>query len=248
MTRPPRVLVVDDERPVRTFAEGALRLGGYLTVGAASGPEALTIAKEQGPFDLLLTDVVMPGLQGDELTQRLRGSQPELKVLYLTGCTDQLFDAKPILWENEAFVEKPVTVRGLLEAVSLMLYGHRRGLGQELHTYTVHPRSSRVSTAAHEVRVGDTPGHLVNVSASGALVRLARSLAAQQIEWPMLIDLKIQPVELRARVVRSREVTVPSAGARERQGCEVGLAFTELPAPATEALRALCADAFGTQE
>ena len=66
----------------------------------------------------------MPGMTGDELAQRLRKSDPGLKVLYLTGFSDQLFDRKSALWADEAFLEKPATVRGLLEAVSLLLRGH----------------------------------------------------------------------------------------------------------------------------
>src|SRR5262245_64781399 len=128
-----------------------------------------------------------------------------------------------------------------------MMFGHVRGLGSAIQSYSVVPRRSRVATAAHEVRVGDASGYLVNVSATGALVRLARSLEAQQTDWPMLIEIMSQPVQLRARVVRSREVT-PTSAQRQDAECEVGLAFTDLPLPAMQALRSLCADAFDTQE
>jgi two-component system, cell cycle sensor histidine kinase and response regulator CckA len=119
-----RVLIVDDEEPIRGLVERVLSRAGYETAVAADGVEALRIAEEKGPFDLLLADVVMPGMQGDELGRRLRASDPELKILYLTGYTDQLFTDRTLLWENEAFLEKPITVTGLLEAVSLTLFGH----------------------------------------------------------------------------------------------------------------------------
>src|SRR5712691_5701042 len=77
MTRATRVLIVDDEESVRTFAERVLRLAGYETAVAADGPEALRIAKDQGPFDLLLTDVVMPQMSGDELARRMRLAEPD---------------------------------------------------------------------------------------------------------------------------------------------------------------------------
>ena len=122
-----RVLVVDDEDAVRTFAERVLRDAGYETVGASDGPEALTIAQQQGPFDLLLADVVMPQMLGDELARRVRQVEPDVKVLYLTGNSDQIFKERTTLWEGEAFLDKPTSVKGLLEAVSLMLFGHLEG-------------------------------------------------------------------------------------------------------------------------
>jgi two-component system cell cycle sensor histidine kinase/response regulator CckA len=66
---------------------------------------------------------MMPQMQGDELARRLRQRQPALKVLYLTGYSDQLFKDKITLWEDEAFLDKPCSVKGLLEAVSLLLFG-----------------------------------------------------------------------------------------------------------------------------
>jgi two-component system cell cycle sensor histidine kinase/response regulator CckA len=121
---PIRVLIVDDEAPIRTFVDRVLRDAGYLTAQAASGREAIEVADLFGPFDLLLTDVRMPGMTGDELARRLREHERDLKVLYLTGFSDQLFKEKAILWQDEAFLDKPSTVNGLLEAVSLILYSH----------------------------------------------------------------------------------------------------------------------------
>jgi len=119
-----RVLIVDDEEPIRMFADRVLRDAGYDTVVAADGHAALKTFEEQGSFDLLLADLMMPGIRGDELARRLRQLDPELKVLYLSAYSDWLFQERKTLWENEAFVEKPVSVKGLLEAVSLMLFGH----------------------------------------------------------------------------------------------------------------------------
>jgi len=118
------VLVVDDEPAVSSFVERALVLAGYRTAVASSGREAIQVADALASIDLLVTDERMPGMTGDELAQRLRKDDPGLKVLYLTGFSDQLFDRKSALWADEAFLEKPATVRGLLEAVSLLLRGH----------------------------------------------------------------------------------------------------------------------------
>ena len=121
----PRILIVDDEDTVRAFLERVLRKAGYAIVTAANAPEALDIAARDGPFDLLLTDVMMPEMHGGELAHRLRQQYPDLEVLYLTGFGDRLFKEKTI-WEGEAFLDKPCTVNGLLEAVALVLY--RRAL------------------------------------------------------------------------------------------------------------------------
>lgn len=118
-----RVLVVDDEESIRTFVEGVLTLEGYGVVTATDGPDALSIIGRTGLFDLYLLDVVMPLMFGDELARQIRRTDPDAKILYFTGCVDKLFEHRPVLWENEAFVEKPVTLDGLLQAVSLMLTG-----------------------------------------------------------------------------------------------------------------------------
>ena len=124
----PRVLVVDDEQSIRVFAARALSETGCDVAVAADGPDALTIVDERGPFDLYLIDLLLPRMRGDELARRLRQADPNVKILYFTGYSDRLFDAKKTLWENEAFIEKPVSVKGLIEAVSLSLFGHTRGL------------------------------------------------------------------------------------------------------------------------
>ena len=119
----PTVLVVDDEESVRRFVERVLHDAGYKTALAADGPEALEVAKALGTFDLLVTDVMMPQMSGDELARRLRLNEPKLKILYLTGYSDRLFKDKVTLWEDEAFLDKPCSVKSLMEAVSLLLVG-----------------------------------------------------------------------------------------------------------------------------
>ena len=122
-TRPLSVLVVDDEDLVRKFVERVLREAGYATATAADGPEALAVASTLETFDILVTDVMMPQMTGDELARRLRIASPSLKVLYLTGFSDRLFKEKVTLWADEAFLDKPCSVKGLLQAVSLLVFG-----------------------------------------------------------------------------------------------------------------------------
>lgn len=125
--RPYRVLVVDDEPPIRVLVNRVLRFAGYETALAANGLDALQLLETEPRFDLLLTDLVMPGLSGDDVASRACALYPELKVLYLTGYSDRLFRARAMLGTHEAFLEKPVTSGGLLEAVSLALFGSTRG-------------------------------------------------------------------------------------------------------------------------
>jgi two-component system cell cycle sensor histidine kinase/response regulator CckA len=124
MTRSMRVLIVDDEAGLRRYVDRVLRNAGYTTMAAGDGPDALKLFNERGPFDLVIIDLIMPGMRGDELARRLRAKEPDLKVLYFTGYSDQLFDEKITLGAHEAFLDKPVSGKGLLEAVSLLLVGH----------------------------------------------------------------------------------------------------------------------------
>jgi len=122
-TRSINALVVDDEASVRKFVERVLSEAGYATTSASDGPEAIEAAARLERFDILVTDVMMPQMTGDELSRRLRAAHPGLKVLYLTGFSDRLFKEKVTLWADEAFLDKPCSVKGLLQAVSLLVFG-----------------------------------------------------------------------------------------------------------------------------
>lgn len=122
-----RVLVVDDEASNRTFAEVALREAGYDVTSAPDGPEALRLVEQQQPFHLFLIDVLMPQMQGDELAARLREIDANAKILYFTGYSGLLERGK-LAQQNQALIEKPVSLNDLLEAVSMMLFGHAEGM------------------------------------------------------------------------------------------------------------------------
>ena len=117
-----RVLVVDDESAVRRYVVHVLKAAGYQTSAASNAAEALE-AFANGTFEALVTDVMMPGMTGDELARQLRQSDRGLKVLYLTGYSDRLFREKTGLWADEAFLDKPFTSKGLREALSLLVFG-----------------------------------------------------------------------------------------------------------------------------
>jgi len=108
---------------VRTARDGMVAKLGACLEALAGGVEALTVLEGTQDLDLLIADLEMPELAGEEVVRRIRVARPDLKVLYVTGHIDRLLDARSTLWEGEAFLDKPFTPRGLLEAVSLLLYG-----------------------------------------------------------------------------------------------------------------------------
>lgn len=123
----PRVLVVDDEQSILTFAQRLLSDAGYEVALASNGREALKLVDKQSPFDVFVIDIVMPEMRGDELAPQLLHRFPHAKVLYFTGHSDRLFEGRSVLRESETFIDKPVTMKGLLEAVSMSLFGHTQG-------------------------------------------------------------------------------------------------------------------------
>ena len=118
----PVVLVVDDEAPIREIERRILDRGGYQVIEASSAAEALAALDEGKPIDLLIADLDMPEVSGDEMVRRIRSLRPDLKVLYVTGHIDRLMDTRP-LWDGEAFLDKPFSMNGLVEAVTLLVYG-----------------------------------------------------------------------------------------------------------------------------
>ena len=118
-----RVLVVDDDDAVRQFVKRILDDGGYVVESSGSGADALTRMRDGEAYDLIVADVCMPEMSGPQLIAHMRQAGSEAKVLYVTGFADQLFEEHTPLWADEAYLDKPCTVQGLREAVSLLLHG-----------------------------------------------------------------------------------------------------------------------------
>jgi two-component system cell cycle sensor histidine kinase/response regulator CckA len=119
----PSVLVVDDEESIRRVARRVLEGNGYHVTEASNGLDAIALLEAGTPLDLLITDFDMPELLGDEMVRRIRATRPDLRVLYVTGQIDRLMDERRALGDGEAFLDKPFSAAGLLEAVSLILHG-----------------------------------------------------------------------------------------------------------------------------
>jgi PAS domain S-box-containing protein len=119
------VLLVEDEPMVRQIATAALRGFGYSVLVAASGEEALAIANAfAGQIHLMVTDVVLPGMSGKELSERLRAVRPSIDLLFCSGYTDSVITQRGVLDTGIAFLQKPYTpkqlarrVRGILDKV-----------------------------------------------------------------------------------------------------------------------------------
>jgi PAS domain S-box-containing protein len=117
------VLLVEDENWVRQIVKEILTMNGYRVLQASHGNEALDISRQhQGVIDLMVTDVVMPMMGGPELARRLAVTRPEMRVLYMSGYTDDAIFRHGMLQEGTAFLQKPFTseafARKLRELVS----------------------------------------------------------------------------------------------------------------------------------
>jgi two-component system cell cycle sensor histidine kinase/response regulator CckA len=118
------ILVVEDEEALRTLAQTILSKKGYTVLLAADGEQALRVCEEQeGRIHLLLTDVVMPGQSGPAVARELTGRYPHLKVIYMSGYTDDAIEHHGVLDSGVPYLEKPITTARLLRVVRDTLDG-----------------------------------------------------------------------------------------------------------------------------
>jgi CheY-like chemotaxis protein len=111
------LLLVEDEQVLRSVSQRALENEGYTVLTAEDGFDALAVAQTfSGDIDLLITDVVLPGLNGRALAARLREGRPELDVLYMTGYTDDEILRRGLMDDQVNLLDKPFNAAQLLHA------------------------------------------------------------------------------------------------------------------------------------
>jgi len=115
------VLVVEDEDALRDVTQRILARSGYQVLTAASGPEALKIAEGEHHIDLLLTDVIMPHMLGQELAARMREVRPGIPILYMSGYAQPVLASQGTLDPGVSLVEKPFSDSTLLDQVRAVL-------------------------------------------------------------------------------------------------------------------------------
>ncbi|MBK8478482.1 MAG: response regulator, partial [Opitutaceae bacterium] len=119
------ILLVEDDQSVRELAASILKRQGYKVLAAANGGEALLLAERRAePIHLLLTDVVMPGMNGRELSERLLRIRPGLAVLFASGYTEDTIVHHGVLSESLHFIAKPYTLQAIAQKVRQVLDDH----------------------------------------------------------------------------------------------------------------------------
>ncbi len=125
------ILVVEDAESLRKLTHELLKNEGYTVLSAATGAEALQISEgHAGPLHLLLTDVVMPGMNGRELAEQITARRPELRVMYMSGYTDSVIDEHGVLEPGTYLLHKPFTQDTLARKVREVLDGPKPTLPQ----------------------------------------------------------------------------------------------------------------------
>jgi CheY-like chemotaxis protein len=118
------VLVVEDQDDVRRLAVLILRNLGYDVLEAGSGEQALSLAKNyHGTIRLMLTDVIMPGMNGWQLADQMADVRPEIKVVFMSGYTDRIMSKDGVLDSSVAYLQKPFTADQLDMKVRQVLEG-----------------------------------------------------------------------------------------------------------------------------
>jgi two-component system cell cycle sensor histidine kinase/response regulator CckA len=118
------ILIVEDEAALLGVTHRCLESAGYAILAAQSPADAVRIcANHLGPIHLMLTDVIMPGMSGSELASQLSALRPEMKVLYVSGYTDDAIVRHGVLEPGLAFLQKPFSPKTLARKVGEVLAG-----------------------------------------------------------------------------------------------------------------------------
>lgn len=112
------VLLVDDDDSIRMIVQRVLEKAGYVVLAASSAETALQVAEAHAdPIDLIVADLMLPGVKGPKMVERLREQQPSIGVLYLSGYTDVMLEEAGMLDARENLLEKPFGLAALMKRV-----------------------------------------------------------------------------------------------------------------------------------
>ena len=118
MTSKKIILLVDDDLNVRRMVSESLQISGYSVLEAYSGPDAITISeRHDGKIDLLLSDIVMPGMTGVELADQLKTLRPDMRIMFMSGYDD----GRLVLHKGWQFIRKPFVPSALTRKIKDLL-------------------------------------------------------------------------------------------------------------------------------
>ena len=116
------ILLVEDEEQLLDLAKNALEMYGYKVLAAKSPGDAILLCEQgEGKIDLLISDVVMPGMNGKEMRERLNAIQPDMKTIFMSGYTADVVTHRGILGGRTSFLQKPFTPQSLAKRVREVL-------------------------------------------------------------------------------------------------------------------------------
>jgi len=128
MSQHETVLLVEDESAVRNLASAILRRDGYVVLEARSGEQALEISRDYAArIDALITDVVMPHMSGRQLAETIQATRRDIKVLYISGYTDDVISHHGVLEPGAAFLQKPFSPGQFARTVHELLHPSPQG-------------------------------------------------------------------------------------------------------------------------
>jgi len=116
------LMFVDDDEKILSSISSVLQKQGYRVLTAPNGPEALMLVDQyQGPIDLVVSDIIMPGIKGNDLALYLRNKRPEAKIIFMSGYGDDVLEEHEIDKEGFVFLHKPFSLDVLLESIRTVL-------------------------------------------------------------------------------------------------------------------------------
>lgn len=214
------ILVVEDEVALRSLIRAFLEAHGYTVLEADNGEAAIgTSATHRGPIHLLLTDVIMPGINGRELAEQLTASRPETRVLYMSGYTENAIGSNGTLNPEISLLQKPFTsemlARKVREVLETPIAAKSAPSPQPVHNGPLRAPRFTIQLPLRFRILGESewvPATTDNISRSGVLFRTDRRVSPKaQIELHLLLPVEITgdsivEVVCRGEVVRIIDV------------------------------------------